>query len=270
MRVPDWLPNPLGRYYLYFAHHSGDFIRLAYSDDLTGPYTVHEPGTLHLSATPCHGHIASPDLHVLPDTQEIRMYFHGPVAPERDGMAHFAQEHPILGHQRTFVATSKDGIHFKVNHSKVLGTSYFRVWQWHGTWYALGMPGILYRSHDGGLTFEAGKQLFPDEFRHAAVALDGDVLSVYYSLVGDCPERIRCSTIALSGNWTQWQASPPIDVLSPAEAWEGADLPIEASARGFAKDAVHQLRDPAIYDEEGQRYLLYSFAGEQGIGLTRL
>ena len=21
LRVPEWLPNPLGRYYLYFAHH---------------------------------------------------------------------------------------------------------------------------------------------------------------------------------------------------------------------------------------------------------
>ncbi|MFO7956224.1 MAG: hypothetical protein R6X33_03915 [Candidatus Brocadiia bacterium] len=41
VRVPDWVPNPLGRYYLYFAHHHGDRIGLAYSDSLDGPYTVH-------------------------------------------------------------------------------------------------------------------------------------------------------------------------------------------------------------------------------------
>ena len=23
IRVPDWVANPLGRYYLYFAHHNG-------------------------------------------------------------------------------------------------------------------------------------------------------------------------------------------------------------------------------------------------------
>ena len=34
IRVPSWLPNPLGRYYLYFAHHAGTFIRLAYAGDL--------------------------------------------------------------------------------------------------------------------------------------------------------------------------------------------------------------------------------------------
>ena len=24
IQVPDWLPNPLGKYYLYFAHHKGE------------------------------------------------------------------------------------------------------------------------------------------------------------------------------------------------------------------------------------------------------
>ena len=32
VRVPDWVERPLGRYYMYFAHHMGAFIRLAYAD----------------------------------------------------------------------------------------------------------------------------------------------------------------------------------------------------------------------------------------------
>ena len=44
IRTPAWLPNALGRYYLYFAHHQGEFIRLAYADDLAGPWQVHAPG----------------------------------------------------------------------------------------------------------------------------------------------------------------------------------------------------------------------------------
>ena len=32
IRTPDWLPNRLGRYYLYFADHKGSYIRLAYAD----------------------------------------------------------------------------------------------------------------------------------------------------------------------------------------------------------------------------------------------
>lgn len=270
IKAPNWLPNPLGRYYLYFAHHSGAFIRLAYSDDLYTGWTVYEPGTLHLDNTPCHNHIASPDVHIMPDTQQIRIYFHGPVAPEHDNMSHLADVYPIVGHQRTLVASSSDGIHFNMEHNSVLGTSYFRVWQWRDKWYALGMPGIVYRSVDGGLTFKVGKQLFSDDFRHAAVAVDDDILSVYYTRVGDCPERILCSTIDMLPDWEQWQASPPVDVLHPVETWEGADQPLEPSIRGLATKPVHQLRDPAIFEEDYKRYLLYSFAGEQGIAITCL
>ena len=36
IRVPDWVPNPLGRYYMYFANHMGEFIRLAYADEVLG------------------------------------------------------------------------------------------------------------------------------------------------------------------------------------------------------------------------------------------
>src|SRR5262249_17714167 len=48
IRVPDWVEKPLGRYYLYFAHHDGRYIRLAYSDDLLGPWTMHRKGALPL------------------------------------------------------------------------------------------------------------------------------------------------------------------------------------------------------------------------------
>ena len=49
IRVPEWLPNPLGKYYLYFADHKGSYIRLAYADALTGPWTIYDPGTLQLA-----------------------------------------------------------------------------------------------------------------------------------------------------------------------------------------------------------------------------
>jgi hypothetical protein len=101
IRVPAWLERPLGRYYLYFAHHRGTFIRLAYADRLSGPWHVYEPGTLQLSEAPsCHDHIASPDVHVDEVRREIRMYFHCPTSS------------PGSGPQRTFLAVSHDGLHF--------------------------------------------------------------------------------------------------------------------------------------------------------------
>ncbi len=81
IRVPDWLPDPLGRYYLYFAHHQGDHIRLAYADELTGPWRVHTPGTLRLAHTPFPSYIASPDVHVDDDQRRIVMDYHGCCVP---------------------------------------------------------------------------------------------------------------------------------------------------------------------------------------------
>jgi hypothetical protein len=36
VHVPAWIERPLGKYYLYFAHHGGKDIRLAYADILAG------------------------------------------------------------------------------------------------------------------------------------------------------------------------------------------------------------------------------------------
>ncbi|MEM7562878.1 MAG: hypothetical protein AAF353_07480, partial [Pseudomonadota bacterium] len=43
IRTPDWVENPVARYLLYFAHHEGDSIRLAVSDNLLGPWHIHPP-----------------------------------------------------------------------------------------------------------------------------------------------------------------------------------------------------------------------------------
>ena len=49
VRVPEWVAEPLGRYYLYFAHHNGGYIRLAHADHVEGPWRVHTPGSLQHS-----------------------------------------------------------------------------------------------------------------------------------------------------------------------------------------------------------------------------
>ena len=61
-----------------------------------------------------------------------------------------------------------------------------------------------------------------------------------------------------------------VEVLRPERPWEGADAPLEPSVRSVAYGHVNQLRDPAIYSEEGKTFLLYSVAGESGIGIAEL
>lgn len=254
IRVPDWLENPLGKYYLYFAHHNGKYIRLAYSDNVEGPWQIYSPGTLKLEEAYAIRHVASPDVHVDNQRQEIRMYYHSPV-PE--------------GGQRTKVATSEDGIHFTAAPEE-LGQPYFRVFQWDGWHYAIGMPGIFYRSENGLTGFKQGPTLFPDNMRHCAVKLDGGTMSIYYSMVGEAPESIYHCTIDLTPDWMNWKPSEQQVVLRPDLDYEGAKQPNEPSERGAIDEPVNQLRDPCIFQENGETYLLYSVAGEQGIALAKI
>ena len=287
IRVPDWVENPLGHYYLYFADHKGEYIRLAYADDLLGPWQVHVPGTLRLEeshflteppevnmfeamlirargkmlgikhdllASLSTPHIASPDVHVDEENQRIVMYFHGLES---------------MATQLTRVATSPDGIQFEAQ-DEILGRSYMRVFQHDGRTYAMAMPGQFYRSLDGLGGFEEGPLLFNENMRHAALLKRNDTLYVFWTQVGDTPERILLSTINLGKDWSEWSPGKPVEVLRPALAWEGADAPLEPSTRSVVYGKANQLRDPAIYVEGDRTYLLYAIAGESGIARADL
>ena len=291
IQVPEWVEDPLGIYYLYFADHKGLYIRLAYADDLLGPWTIHPPGSLQIedsyflteppevapdvaarlrasqerrgvpmshdglfeATTP---HIASPDVHVDDDNRRIVMYFHG-----LDGVST----------QVTRVATSVDGIHFEARPER-LGRTYMRVFEHDGYTYAISMPGQFYRSRDPLGGFEEGPLLFNPDMRHAALLKRDDTLFVFWTQVGEAPEHIKLSTIDLSGDWMSWSEMPGIEVLRPEFDWEGADAPLEPSVRSTAYGHVNQLRDPAIFEDagSGRIFLLYAVAGESGIAIAEV
>ena len=136
--------------------------------------------------------------------------------------------------------------------------------------YAVAMPGQFYRSKDGLTNFEAGPLLFESTMRHSAVLVRDGKLFVFWTRVGDAPEAILLSTIELTNDWNDWQESPEVEVLRAEFDWEGADAPVEPSVRSTAYGHVNQLRDPALYVEDGVVYLLYAVAGESGIALARV
>lgn len=268
IRVPRWVKNPLGRYYLYFAHHNGLYIRLAYADRLEGPWRIHEPGTLHLDNAFFKNHVASPDVHVDDAKQEIRMYYHGPIGKGVTLPPRWAQ---LLqdNNQGSRLALSKDGINFTAL-EEIIGGPYLRVFRHGDFYYAIAKPGTFYRSRDGMMNFELGPTLSTPKMRHPAVKVDGNTLTLFYSNIGDHPERIVASTVDLTPDWKQWRASEPATVLSPEKDYEGADMPLIPSRGGKMFERVHQLRDPGIFQEEGKTYLLYSVAGEYGLAVAEL
>ena len=287
VRVPDWVDQPLGRYYMYFANHMGESIRLAYADELTGPWHVHESGVLHVSATAFHRpqpdpegpradfytHVASPEILIDGENRRLIMWFHGWWTngerwPETLSEARaWARERGYA--QLTQVAESADGLSFAVRPA-ITRPSYLRVFELDGALYGVSRLGVLGRASDPLEPFEAGPSLFRDSpyagrVRHVGLVLRGRRLDVYFTAIGDAPERVMLSSVDLSADWTGWRAGDAVEVLSPEAAYECANLPVSPSESGDIAVPARQLRDPFVLEEDGRAFLFYAACGEQAI-----
>lgn len=260
IRVPDWIENPLGRYYLYFAHHQGRSIRLAFADELTGPWTIHTPGTLAIEQTPFQHHIASPDLHLRPDGGELVMIYHGCGG---------VQPAPRV-EQPAAVAVSSDGLNWE--HREVLPVeSYLRAFELDGRSLGVSKAGMLYEAPRGTFDFHKRVGTLDISGRHYAVLVEGDDAHVFYSRWGDAPEHILHFRVTGWQGLEHWNLTERRSLLAPAFEWEGSDRPLHPSRLGSVHQPVHELRDPAAFrDDDGRRYLVYSVAGESGLALAEL
>ncbi len=290
IRVPAWVENPLGVFYLYFSHHEDGYIRMAYADTIEGPWTIREGGVLALEELrSLRGHIASPEAVIDEESRQIYLFCHG--SPQGDGG------------QVTSVAVSSDGLSFR-EAGGVVGPAYLRVFRHEDEWYGLTHSGVLRRAKKLGQPFEPVATIIGPEIaaavdpallgepgavpadkrptsgdgrygiRHVGTDIREGKLYVYFSCVGHRPERILCTVVDLDGPPEQWRASGVIEVLRPEWDWEGADLPLAYSRGGsvikYGYARARELRDPAVYREGDNAWLIYSIAGEAGLGLARL
>jgi hypothetical protein len=292
IRVPSWIEHPLGRYYMYFAHHMGTHIRLAYADAITGPWRVYEPGVLRVENSAFfrpqpdppenlenfYTHVASPEIYVDEPNRRLVMWFHGWWTdgtrwPVGEAAAREWARQRGYG-QYTQSALSTDGVHFDVRPA-ISKTSYLRVFQRDGYFYGVARNGLLLRSKDPTASFEAGRSVFrsgeyANRVRHVALLAKGSTLYVFFTGIGDAPERVMMSTVDISGDWQSWTASNPIELLRPQAPYECPTLPNQPSDAGDIKGPAQQLRDPALFQENGKTYLFYSICGEQGIAVAEV
>jgi hypothetical protein len=136
-------------------------------------------------------------------------------------------------------------------------------------WIGVAKDGHLYRSVTGTGDFWR-QPLLNLRLRHVALRLAGSNLHLFYTRIGDAPERIWQGTVDLNSDTSMWRVTNHRVVLAPEFAWEGADVPVRRSKPGIATGRENALRDPAIFEEDGETYLLYATAGEEGIAIARL
>lgn len=289
IKVPDWIPpekraHPEAVYYLYWATHYGWYIRLSWSRTLEGPYTeFNSPanrsfthprfGVLSLpdkneairfdNGIFIHAHLSSPEVMLDHENQKVIMFFHGPC------------NHG----QKSFVATSPYGLNFNPVHygglegygvvPQILCSQYMRPFTYGQERYAVAMHGVLCKAPHPGPPYEippgsdpkatlwaiGGIPVSGTSPRHAAARVrDGRYLDYFFSRRIE-NERIEMVTIDMeAGDWRSWsEMGPSVTLIDNSAPWENNDT-----------------RDPAIYEEEGSVYLLYSGGKENGIGLALL
>ena len=288
IRVPVWIKKPLGHYYMYFAHHKGQHIRLAYADSLRGPWKVYEPGVLSVSATAffrpqpdpvnlpefSYTHVASPEIYLDTERKKIIMWVHGlwtegQRLPEQPAEAE--QWLRSRGYaQYTQSAESPDGLNFEMRPA-ITKQTYLRVFKRGSQFYGMGRLGQLLRAQDPSSSFALGPNPFRDgpyanRIRHVALLPHESYMDVFFSVIGDAPEKILHATIPMRGDWTQWKAGAYQEVLAPRAKYECPEMQTAPSEAGEIHGPAKQLRDPALFLESGKIYLFYTVCGEQEVG----
>jgi hypothetical protein len=287
IRVPSWVERPLGRYYMYFAHHSGQFIRLAYADSVRGPWKIHEPGVLKVEDTAffrpqpdppdspsgVYTHLASPEIFIDERQQRIVIWVHGMWTEgqrwpdRRQDAAAWVKARGYA--QYTQAAESRDGLTFRT-HPAITRQSYLRVFAYQGGFYGMARLGQLLRAANPLDQFELGGSPFRDSpyagrVRHVSLLEDNGLLHIVFSAIGDAPESILYTTMRMTEDWNTWRIGPVSTVLTPETAYECPNLPLEKSEVGEIDRPARQLRDPALFRDQDKLYLFYTFCGEQGI-----
>lgn len=171
IRIPDWMApadraHPDAKFYMYFGHHGGSYIRLAWASELTGPWKFArmdpttpegDRGVLGFEDTAnritrlgpgehlhIYNHMASPRVFVDHANQRFALFFHAPSGiNRRDGTIDRIQ-------QRTLVALSHDGLDFRGGIQPVfIGTGYLDPFVFQGRTYGFSNEGYLHRAPAG-------------------------------------------------------------------------------------------------------------------------
>ena len=135
--APAWIEphHRLGRYYCYFAQHTGKIIRIAVADTPTGPWRTTGTAIIDVADSDGFDHVASPDVQFDPVHERIVMCVHllsfffrgflflrsprpslccsssSSLLPHRYFHSPIQTKMPFRS-QMTFCATSADGVHF--------------------------------------------------------------------------------------------------------------------------------------------------------------
>ena len=199
-------------------------------------------------------------MHVDEANKRIVMYFHG------EGVS---KNYPGCN-QLSYVSISKDGLNFNA-FSYPVAPFYLRMFKVNDKFYGIAKNrnknGLLLVSSDWLKPFKILREVFP-RIRHSAIFVDVKHILMFYSRIGDKPESIMLSRIPLE-KFPKFFCINQVELVAkPEMEYEGVDIRANHSFPGKSRTRSQEVRDPAIFSEDGRLYLLYSNAGEAGICIS--
>ena len=260
MKVPQWVDEPLGAYYMYFANHIGKEIRLAFANDPLGPWEVYSKPVLELSELKgALRHVASPEAVIDWGSRQFYLFVHSPIADSRG--------------QKTFTTVSDDGsLFYQIGNGPTIDFPYVRVFHWDSQFWAVGRHSrsyLLFSSDTPeGEWLPQGSLPLGENVRHVGLKVFESTLLVAFSRVEESPESIYMVALDLTHfeRNSVFGSAPVGCLVSAVYPFEGAALDPVASEPGPQKLMIaNDVRDPDLFIDDGAVYLFYSVGGERGI-----
>ncbi len=170
VRVPKWIKKPLGKYYLYFSHHKGEYIKMAYSDSINGRWTIYNDTilspknstlityrTTQSNLKDVFNHNNSTETFALLSQLDFKnnntsVDSNDPhIASPEIIINNESKEIVIFFHgmvsgniQKCKIAISKDGLNFNAK-SKILTGPYLKLVEYKNSYLGISMSGVFYK-----------------------------------------------------------------------------------------------------------------------------
>ena len=172
------------------------------------------------------------------------------------------------GKQRSLRATSNNGLTWQVQ-PKPVSQIYLRIFRYKRKKDALGWGGQILRENLLGI-FELGPWTFGGQgHRHADVLVNGEKLHVMWTRIGDAPECIFHSTIDLANYWRDWYGTEGKEILRSKFDRKCAHIPTSTSTVGGLTKQEPALRDPHLFEESEEVYMIYAGAEKVVLALQK-
>ena len=106
--------------------------------------------------------------------------------------------------------------------------------------------------------------------RHLCLLKRNEYLEIFFTKIGDKPERIYRGILSLIYEQKKWKVVKIKEILRPTKVYEGSKIKLKKSEPGPSKKIENAVRDPYILIDKNKTYLFYSIKGEKGIALAKI